>query len=305
MDAQIPAWPYQCFRHQNRYFQGRVLLFGESQAPWVFTTINKPSLAFFCALLLKVTNFIDDWLTAANAAAPRRTIEFVAWVLARLGWSLSTKKCVLDPVRVILYLGMLIDSDEYEFRVPRPKLDRARVLLRVMLERAHAGNHISSRDIRKLTGRALSFSLAIPAVRVWTGSLYASLPLVGGGPVVCGRDEIEELEMLDYCMTHLNGNPIKRREFSDTVKLDAGETGAGGHLVGGDLEFSQALEVALIGTSSTRREMAGFEMFLRERGAEVAHRRVNFVFDSAAAVCILVKGGERCPQPRQAHEIHL
>jgi hypothetical protein len=79
------------------------------------------------------------------------------------------------------------------------------------------------------------------------------------------------------------------------VKLDVGETGAGGHLVGGDLEFSQALEVALIGTSSTRREMTGFEMFLRERGAEVAHRRENFVFDSAAAVCILVKGGSGVP----------
>jgi hypothetical protein len=111
------AWPYQGFRLRDQYFQGRVLLFGGSQAPWVFTKINRPSLAFFRALLLKVTNFIDDWLAAANAAAPRRTIEFVAWVLVRLGWSLSTKKCVLDPVKVILYLGMLVDS---RVRIPRP-----------------------------------------------------------------------------------------------------------------------------------------------------------------------------------------
>jgi hypothetical protein len=115
------------------------------------------------------------------------------------------------------------------------------------------------------------------------------------GPVLCGRDEIEELEMLDWCMTNLNGNPIKRREFSDTIKLDAGETGAGATLVGGELSFSQALAVALIGTSSTRREMAGFEMFLRERGAEVCHHRVRFMFDSAAAVCILVRGGSPVP----------
>jgi hypothetical protein len=194
-----------------------------------------------------------------------------------------------------LYLGLLIDSDNYEYRVPGPKLDRARALLRVMLDRAMAGKHVDSADIRKLTGQTLSFSLAMPAVRVWTRSLYSVLPEVGDGPVFCGQDQIEELLMLDYCLVRQNGSPIKRRDYSDTVKLDSGETGAGGHLVGGSLQFSGPLHYLLIGTSSTRREMAGFKMFLEEKGYVFAHRRVRFVFDSAASVCILLRGGSPVP----------
>jgi hypothetical protein len=289
------AWPYQCFKHNGEYFQGRVLLFGESQAPWVFTKINKPSLAFFRVLLLRLTNFIDDWLTAADGKGPRETIDFVVWVLRLLGWTLNNGKCVLDPVKVILYLGMLIDSDNYEYRVPGPKLDRARALLRLMLERALAGRHVDSADIRKLTGLTLSFVLAIPAVRVWTRSLYSILPREGDGLVLCAEDQIEELRMLDFCMSQQNGNPIKRRDFSDTIKLDAGETGAGGHVVGGDLQYSGPLHYLLIGTSSTRREMVGFKMFLVERGETLAHKRVRFVFDSAASVCIMLKGGSPVP----------
>jgi hypothetical protein len=288
------AWAYQCFKHGDSYYQGKVLLFGESQAPWVFTKINKPSLAFCRALLLRLTSFIDDWFTAADGKGPRETIDFVAWLLLLLGWTLNDKKCVLDPVKVIMYLGMLIDSDNYQFLVPGPKLQRARAMLRVMLERALQGRYIDSADIRKLTGQALSFSLAIPAVRVWTRSLYSILPLEGDCPVMCADDQIEELQMLDYCLTFLNGSPIKRRDFSDTVKVDSGETGAGAHLVGGSVQFSAPLDYLLIGTSSTRREMAGYKMFLEEQGVSLAHRTVQFVFDSAASVCILLRGAALC-----------
>jgi hypothetical protein len=48
------AWPLQGLRIRGHYYQGRVLLFGGSQAPWVFTKINKPSLSFFRVLLLRV-----------------------------------------------------------------------------------------------------------------------------------------------------------------------------------------------------------------------------------------------------------
>jgi hypothetical protein len=289
------AWPYQCFKHEGDYFQGRCLLFGESQAPWVFTKINKPALSFFRTLLLKLTNFIDDWLTASDGKGPREAIDFVAWVLRLLGWALNKKKCVLDPVKIILYLGMLVDSPIYEHRTPDPKIQRARAMILLMLERARRGQHVNSADIRRLTGQCLSFALAIPSVRVWTRSLYSVLPEQGDCPVLCGPDEMEELYMLDWCLTHRNGNPIRRREFSDTIKLDSGETGSGAHLVGGSLQFSSPLNYLLIGTSSTRREMVGLKMFLVERGELFAHRRVRFVFDSAASVCILLKGGSRIP----------
>ena len=288
------CWAYQCYLHKGDYIMPKVLLFGMSQAPWVFTKTNKPALAFCRVLLLKITNFIDDWLTAANAKAPRAAIEFVLWLLTRLGWMLSVDKCVIDPVQVILYLGMLIDSVKYEFRVPQPKVDRARAL-KVMLERAYRGERLQSQDVRRLTGQVLSFSLAIPCVRVWTRSLYAFMPEEGDCLLLAGPDQIEELEMLDRVVVERNGNPIRCREFSDTVKLDAGETGAGGHLLGGDLSFSEALPDHLIGTSSTRREMQGFAMFLEAEGATLAGRRVRFMFDSAASVCILVKGGSRVP----------
>ncbi len=99
------------FAFQGHHCQFRVLPFGLSLSPRVFTRCVAAALAPLRAEGLKILPYLDDWLVCAPSQSQ------VAWDmtrplthLAHRGLVVNMKKSCLDPSQQVTYLGVELDT---------------------------------------------------------------------------------------------------------------------------------------------------------------------------------------------------
>ena len=121
------SWDY---KGKPRWFVENRLCFGLRLGPSYFNHISN----FICDILshthgLKVVNYLDDFIAVAedlDACLSARLI--MVNTLRYLGFHVSFEKLIYPSTNVI-YLGLVIDSDRMELRLPEGKLDKLKSLL--------------------------------------------------------------------------------------------------------------------------------------------------------------------------------
>ena len=115
---QIPIHPasrrYLRFTARGKTWQFRVLCFGLSTAPQVFTRVMAPVSGFLHQLGIRMLRYLDDWLILASSQ------EEACWardkvlsLCQELGIVVNLEKSTLTPSQIIVYLGMRIDSQTF------------------------------------------------------------------------------------------------------------------------------------------------------------------------------------------------
>ncbi|XP_014834349.1 PREDICTED: uncharacterized protein LOC106912030, partial [Poecilia mexicana] len=104
-------WQFLRFAFQGRHFQFRVLPFGLSLSPRVFTRCVAAALSPLQAKGLKILPYLDDWLicapTEAQAAADTHTLlHHIDLLGLRVNWQKSN----LVPSQQVTFLGVTMDS---------------------------------------------------------------------------------------------------------------------------------------------------------------------------------------------------
>lgn len=290
------AWPYMCFEHQGECVCGCVLLFGLSTAPMYFTKVCKPIIAFLHVLLILVMYYLDDWLFSEEPSKAEALSLFVRWLIETLGFRFSDK-CQWTPSSVVSFTGMLLDAEQHVVRAPPEKIARLQRLITLMKARADSGLAVSVHDIRSLTGTALSLSLAVAPVRVWTRGLYAAdkeANRLDADTVVLGSAARDDLAMLGHVLHAYNGAPIRDPAASACIQVDTGGMGVG--VACGAKLASLPLPTCYIGLSSTLRELVGLRMALSECAADLTGKHVLVQMDSSASIRNLLKGGGPVPE---------
>jgi hypothetical protein len=186
---------------------------------------------------------------------------------------------------------MLVNAAEFEVAVPQDKLKEALALVERMLR-----SEIARVDLlRTLTGKLVSFTIAMPAVRVWTRSLFAAVARARPGDefVALDEDAREELLFWKARMPSLNGSPIAAPQFQMVAHADAGSSGWGFWV--SDHSACGWLPRDILGTSSTLRELVAVAMGLKALQSVLAGQKLLLQLDSFAAVRNLVKGGGPVP----------
>lgn len=99
------------FAFQGRHFQFKVLPFGLSLSPRVFTRCVAAALAPLQSRGMKVLPYLDDWLVCApsQSQVAQDTTTLLSHV-ARLGLTVNLKKSCLVPSQTITFLGMDLDT---------------------------------------------------------------------------------------------------------------------------------------------------------------------------------------------------
>jgi hypothetical protein len=103
--------PFLRFAFEGQAYQYKVLPFGLSLSPRVFTKVAEAALAPLRGAGIRILNYLDDWLILAPSqellcAHRDQVLEH----LGRLGLQVNWEKSKLTPVQSISFLGLELDS---------------------------------------------------------------------------------------------------------------------------------------------------------------------------------------------------
>ena len=116
----------------GKTYQFRVLCFGLTTAPQVFTRIMAPVSAILHRHGVRMLRYLDDWLILASTEiACIQSRDRLLSVCKELGIQVNFKKSSLVPTQSLVYLGMEIQSLPF---IARPTPARANNLVRLIEE---------------------------------------------------------------------------------------------------------------------------------------------------------------------------
>ena len=114
---------YLRFRWRDKIYQFNCLPFGLSCAPWVFTKTTKTVTAVLREMGIRLIIYIDDMLiTAESETLLNDHIQGITYLLENLGFVINFPKSLLEPKKIIEFLGFLVDSNAMELKLPGDKL---------------------------------------------------------------------------------------------------------------------------------------------------------------------------------------
>ncbi|KAI2648208.1 Gag-Pol polyprotein [Labeo rohita] len=103
--------PFLRFAFEGRAYRYKVLPFGLSLSPRVFTKVAEAALSPLWQTGIHILNYLDDWLLIAH---PRDLLckqrDLVLRHLSHLGLQVNREKSKLSPVQRISFLGVELDS---------------------------------------------------------------------------------------------------------------------------------------------------------------------------------------------------
>ncbi len=103
--------PFLRFAFEGRAWQYRVLLFGLSLSPRVFTKVVEGALTPLREVGVRILNYLDDWLILAQSREQFGDLrDLVLRHLSQLGLRVNCEKSKLSPVQRIYFLGVELDS---------------------------------------------------------------------------------------------------------------------------------------------------------------------------------------------------
>ncbi|KAI2666758.1 Transposon Ty3-G Gag-Pol polyprotein [Labeo rohita] len=103
--------PFLQFAFEGRAYQYKVLPFGLSLSPRVFTKVAEAALSSLWRMGIRILNYLDDWLLIAHSRdvlCEHR--DLVLRHLSHLGLQVKREKSKLSPVQRISFLGVELDS---------------------------------------------------------------------------------------------------------------------------------------------------------------------------------------------------
>ncbi len=145
--------PFLRFVFEGRAYQYKVLPFGLSLSPRVFTKVVEAALVPLREADIRVLNYLDDWLILAQSRALLcEHRDTVLSHLSRLGLRVNWEKSKLSPVQRISFLSMELDSVNLTARL---SVERAQSMLNC-LESFQRKRAVPLKHFQRLLGHMAS-----------------------------------------------------------------------------------------------------------------------------------------------------
>lgn len=221
-------WQYVGICVEGKCYVFTVPAFGLAPAPRWYTEGMQEVYRLVRQQGVNMTFMIDDqanWAPALGQA--KAQCEALVRILAALGFYLRPDKCQLRPTLRLRFLGLEVDTSMLKFWVPQDKLQRFVPLAEEMLQ---PGSPLCDRDLARLAGMLLSFTLAVDVAPLLARSLYLAMTGQGRWDEVYPTPE-ELHSWLEWCVSMVqlyNGTRMFRRPVTLIVVGDASEQGAAG-----------------------------------------------------------------------------
>ena len=152
---------------KQKYYIDCCLPFGLRSAPFIFNQYAE-ALEWILRSNYQIPDtihYLDDFLIAGKPSSPdcEQALERMLEVCRRLGFPIAQGK-VEGPTRAIIFLGILLDTESMELRLPRDKLEALLSLLNSWNEKK---KKITKRELLSLIGKLSFAAKVVPAGRLF------------------------------------------------------------------------------------------------------------------------------------------
>lgn len=165
-------WPLLGYHWRGNFYYELFLMFGLRSAPYIFNLFAE-ALHWILQhhLPARIRHYLDDFLKIFSPGVhPDHVHASLTWARALakiLGLNFQEEK-VLGPTFVLEFLGIILDSQRMEARLPAEKLVFLQSLLASWLTRSHC----TQRELAELTGYLQFCAQVIPYSRAFLRSMF-------------------------------------------------------------------------------------------------------------------------------------
>ena len=294
---QVPVHPssrkFLRFVSQGTVYQFKVLCFGLSTAPQVFTRVFAAVSAWAHSRGIRLLRYLDDWLVLASSETKaRQHVQDLLLLCHDLGIVVNKEKSDLTPSRSASYLGMTIDTVAGKVSPSRARVEK---FLRL------AGNFVKMNSPpawqwEVLLGHLSSLEKLVPRGRLRLRSMQWQLKTSWSPeddppdlPVELTQEIREDLSWWTVESRLLQGVPFGTLPPGLLLFTDASCAGWGAHLLdqrasGKWSEEEQMLHINLL-------EMKAVWLGLQSFQKIVTGHRVTVMCDNSTVVAYVSKQG--------------
>ncbi|KAI2652818.1 ORF V: Enzymatic polyprotein [Labeo rohita] len=151
--------PFLRFAFEGRAYQYKVLPFGLSLSPRVFTKVAEAALSPLWQTGIRILNYLNDWLLIAHSRdllCEQR--DLVLRHLSHLGLQVNREKSKLSPVQRISFLGVELDSVSMTARLTN---ERAQSVLKCLESFRHK-TAVPLKTFQRLLGHMAAAAAVTP-----------------------------------------------------------------------------------------------------------------------------------------------
>ena len=229
-------WKFLKFIWNDTLWEYRVMVFGLSQAPYVFTKLCKPLLAVLRDKhLMRCSMYLDDLLLIGKSKNELLANTKIAQDLFHfLGFNINVDKSSFEPSRCITHLGFLINSTDMSISIP---LDKTRTLQAKCAKLLKLKDNVCIRTVASVIGSLVAYCKGIKYGRLHYRCLerakMKALKLNKGDFDASMSLSTAAIENILFWLSDCNYLPVsfKPTKFPKTIISDASNEGWGGHFL--------------------------------------------------------------------------
>ena len=293
-------WPYHGIHWNNEFYFFTRLVFGSRSSPKIFDQLSST----ICWIVQNnyniehILHLLDDFLILEpEHANAKKTMDTIISIFEKLGIPLAPHKTV-GPVTVIEYLGVILDSEKMEARLPREKILRILEIMNCYVKR----KSVTKREILQLLGHMNFACRIIVPARSFVSHLITLSKSVKKLHhfVALNKGCRAELSMWSEFLQNWNGiSFFLNDDIINSADLqlytDATPTGFGGFFQNKWFQGTFPSEVQQEELSMAFCELYPIVMACVLWGHSWARKRILFHCDNLATVEIIKKGRSKIP----------
>jgi len=197
------------FQWKDQVYQFNVLPFGYRDAPRLFTMMLRVVLKEIRKQGVRLIAYMDDLLIMAESVEEAcRARDIVLATLKKYGLTISLKKSVLTPSQIMDYLGLVVNTVNMTFSIPKEKVTRLHKKVKQMLTLASKSRRVNLTELQSLLGTLQSVADCVLPTRLHLNSLIEMLREEEEGLAHLTPQAVEDLNWWLEFVPNWNGKPI-------------------------------------------------------------------------------------------------
>lgn len=283
-------WPLTCIYHQGQYFIDKAMPFGSRLSSLFMQRIATFIQRALIKMDILTIIYLDDALILCRPGQnPDQVFSSVRDLLIAMGLPIAWEKLV-SPTRVIRFLGIVIDLDNQEVRIPKEKIQKFLCVLKEVEKK----RIISKKTMQSVIGHANHIGKAVIPARLFINRLLHALRQANGNSVFVSDQVKKDLNWFECFLRDYNGRSlIVDATPKQTIEADSCLSGGGAWTGGRCYHYVYPDEIQKMHIS----QLEAYNCLIAARVflSQSADQCVRIICDNESAISCLSTGRGRDP----------